>query len=78
MKLKSYRGPWVDNSNEALDAALADVRVARGEYVVCEYSNDGYRLEPVDPDRLAIGAEVVYSEARQQYRAVIWQEPSRG
>ena len=71
--MKSHRGPWVDNAASAMDAALAEVNVSRAEYVTVEFSG-GYTLEPVGADRPAIGVEVIYSETRDQYRAVIWRQ----
>jgi hypothetical protein len=63
-----HRGPWADSGDAAIDAALNEVRVTRGEYVECQFS-EGLRLEPVGADRPAIDVDVIFSEARDQYRA---------
>lgn len=73
--MNTWRGPWVDHSSSAMDAALAEVNVDRSEYIVLEYGSGGFKLEPVGGDRPAIGVEIIYSEVRDQYRAVIWKQP---
>lgn len=63
-----HRGPWADGANAAIDNALAEVQVTREEFVVCEYS-EGFKLAPIDESKSEINVDVIYSEARQQYRA---------
>lgn len=65
-----HRGPWQDTQRAAIDDALAEVNVSPGDFIECEYS-DGCRMEPIDPGGRAIDVEVVWSEVRQQFKAIL-------
>lgn len=62
-----YTGPWADEPQAAITAALTAVNVDRAEYVELQF-HDSLRFEPIDPDRSSIEVEVLWSETRQQYR----------
>jgi hypothetical protein len=66
-----HQGPYADSADAAITAALDEVKVTRGEYVECWYSQ-GLRLEPVDETQeTAIAVELFYSEGREQYKATL-------
>lgn len=63
-------GSWADNPRAAIDEAMWEVRLDSAEFVECQFS-EGSQMEPVDPEwPWRIDVDVVWCEARQQYRAI--------
>lgn len=72
----THRGPWQDDPDPAVRVALDEVRVDEGDWLKVEKAN-GYVMVPLDPSvPWRIDVEVVYSEHRDQYRAVLRKVPA--
>lgn len=59
------RGTWQDSPRAAIEALPVDP----GDFIVCEMSDSGFLLVPVDETQPRFSGEVIWSEAREQYRA---------
>lgn len=72
----SYTGPWEDTPKAAVNRAVADTKLPVEDYIECELSN-GFQYRPIDPQgEWAVDVELVYSEARDQYRAKLRRFPN--
>jgi hypothetical protein len=69
-----HRGEWTDTSATALSQALGEVGLTLGEFVQLDYADGPGRLEPIDPNMFSINVEIIYSEPRQQYKAILRRE----